>query len=119
MDEFDIDVEQKKRGVSKFIIVICFVVFFVVIGGAMYFGFEMMSQSDYLTYENYSKIRNGMSYGEVVEIFEGHHGTLQTSGGYGDYRLEYYAWTNSFGTKVVVVGFENNKVMTKSQTGLS
>lgn len=71
-----------------------------------------------LTYENYLKIHNGMTYSQVAEIFNSP-GELTTSGGFEDYSLTYYTWQNSSGTKIVVVGFENNRVCAKSQIGLT
>jgi len=74
--------------------------------------------STYLTYENYSKIKNGMSYSEVVEILDNHEGELDTSAGYGGYTLSYYHWTSTSGSRCIVVGFENGRVCAKSQYGL-
>lgn len=70
-----------------------------------------------LTYSNYSKIENGMTYKEVVDML-GEEGKLSTSGGSNSYYLEYYEWFNSSGTKIIVIGFENGRVCAKSQTGL-
>ena len=74
--------------------------------------------TNYLTYSNYLKIENGMTYDEVVEIFEGHEGVLDTSAGSGDFNLEYYTWKNDRSVKYVTVGFENGYVCAKSQMGL-
>lgn len=75
--------------------------------------------NSYLTYENYMKIHNGMTYNEVVDVLDGNQGELNTSGGYGDYTLSYYTWSNSLGTRCIVVGFENGRVCAKSQYGLN
>ena len=87
----------------------------------IYYGFINQSGetvTDGLSYNNYMKIKNGMSYEEVTEIF-GDEGELTSSAGYGDYSLKYYTWQNFSGSKIVVVGFENNKVIAKSQIGLT
>lgn len=77
-----------------------------------------VSEREYLTYENYLKIQNGMTYNEVVEIFDGHEGNLDSSAGFGDYSLEYYDWTNSSYSIIITIGFENGCVCAKSQIGL-
>lgn len=71
-----------------------------------------------LTYENYMKINNGMSYSAVCDIFDSS-GELSSTAGSGGYTLSYYTWQNSSGTRIVVVGFENGQVCAKSQVGLT
>ena len=78
-----------------------------------------VSPSSYLTYSNYIKIQNGMTYSQVVEILGNDPGECTTESGYGGYTLSYYTWTNYSGTKCIVIGFENGKVCTKSQYGLN
>ncbi|MBR2340866.1 MAG: hypothetical protein IKA72_00450 [Clostridia bacterium] len=98
-------------------IVICIAVFVVMI-----FAIIISSTGDtktYLTYDNYMKIQTGMTYNEVVEVLDNHQGDLDTSSSYGGYTLSYYTWTNSSGTRCIVVGFENGKVCAKSQYGLN
>lgn len=90
------------------IVVILFAVIFSFLGGS----------NSYLTYENYMKIHNGMTYNEVVEVLDNHQGELDTSAGYGGYSLSYYSWTNSSGSRCIVIGFENGRVCAKSQYGL-
>ena len=72
----------------------------------------------YLTYENYSKIQAGMTYEEVVNVMQGNEGVLDTTSSYGGYTLSFYTWSDELGFKCIVVGFENGRVSTKSQTGL-
>lgn len=72
----------------------------------------------YLTYENYLKISNGMTYSQVVDILGGHAGTLDTSSSYEGYTMTVYSWSNNSGTKNIVVVFDNGKVSAKSQFGL-
>ena len=74
--------------------------------------------SAYLTYDNYLKIRNGMTYNEVVTVLDNHQGELSSSTGYGNYTLSYYTWSNDSGSRCIVVGFENGEVCTKTQYGL-
>ncbi len=75
--------------------------------------------SSYLTYENYMKIHDGMTYSEVVEVLDGHQGTASTSSGFGGYTISYYIWSNSSETRCISVGFLNGKVVAKSQVGLT
>lgn len=77
-----------------------------------------ISNNNYLTYSNYNKIKDGMRYSEVVEVLEGNDGKLSTSSSYAGYSLSYYEWSNSSGTKCIVVGFENGCVCVKTQYGL-
>ena len=97
-------------------IVICIAVFVVILAIIIS---SPGGTKTYLTYENYMKIQTGMTYGEVVKILNDHQGDLDTSASYGGYTLSYYTWTNSSGTRCIVVGFENGKVCTKSQYGLN
>lgn len=81
-------------------------------------GNSIVNSDSYLSYSNFSKIHNGMTYSEVVDILDGNKGELSTSSSYSGYTLAYYNWSNSSGTKCIVVGFENNKVCAKTQYGL-
>ena len=92
----------------------------VLVLGTILVGCAVDSNSidDYLTYENYLKIENGMTYSEVVDILGGYEGTLDTSAGSEGYYLEYYSWTSEYGLEIITIGFENGKVMAKSQIGL-
>ncbi len=75
--------------------------------------------SDWLTYENFAKIQNDMTYSQVVAIFDGNPGTLQTSAGSGEYLIEDYLWQKSqYSTRFVIVAFMNKKVTAKTQSGL-
>ena len=102
-------------GIAWFLVLFIIVVA-VVVGVS---GGDGSTNSNYLTYSNYTQIQNGMSYSQVVDILDGHQGVLDTSSSYGGYTLSYYTWTNSSGTRCIVVGFENGKVCTKSQYGLN
>lgn len=77
---------------------------------------DVEKEQDWLTYENYIQIKDGMTYTQVVQIFNGNEGTLDTSSSYGGYTLAYYTW--SYNAKTVVIGFENGTVCAKSQFGL-
>jgi len=72
----------------------------------------------YLNYSNYKQIKEDMTYSEVVTILDGHEGELQSTSQTQFYKIVYYQWQNKQGTKVIVVGFLNGKVHTKSQAGL-
>lgn len=76
------------------------------------------SAVSHITYENYMKIENDMSYGEVVAILGNNRGELSTSSSYGGYTLSYYSWTSNYPMRVITVGFQNGKVIAKSQIGL-
>ena len=107
---------QPPNNKKIFGIVICIAVFVVI------FAIIISSNGgtkNYLTYENYMKIQTGMTYTEVVKVLENHQGDLDISSSYGGYTLAYYTWTNSSGTRCIVVGFENGKVCAKSQYGLN
>ena len=113
---------ETKQTTSNNKSIIIFVVIIVVVAAIIYFALtsgDGGSSINYLTYANYTKIQNGMSYSEVVSILGNHEGTLDTSAGYGGYTLSYYSWSNSSGTRCIVVGFENGKVCAKSQYGLT
>lgn len=72
-----------------------------------------------LTYENYLKVQNGMTYTEVCDIF-GQSGIQQPHTEVEGYSLTVYSWekNSSFSYANVVVMFENGKVTSKSQVGL-
>lgn len=71
-----------------------------------------------LTYSNYLKIENNMTYRQVADIF-GFEGELEYSSSYGDYTYETYKWENKNEILVyVTVHFTNGKVTSKSQWGL-
>ena len=113
---------ETKEKTSKNKSFIIFVVIIIVIAAITYFALTSSgggSSINYLTYENYTKIQNGMSYSEVVAILGNHQGTLDTTASSGGYTLSYYTWANSSGTRCIVVGFENGKVCAKSQYGLT
>ena len=101
-------------GIAGFLVL--FIIVIAVVVGVS--GGDGSTNSNYLTYSNYTQIQNGMSYSQVVDILDGHVGVLDTSSSYGGYTLSYYTWSNSSGTKCIVVGFENGSVCAKSQYGL-
>lgn len=72
-----------------------------------------------LTYENYLKVQNGMTYTEVCDIF-GQSGIQQSNTEAEGYSLTVYSWekNSTFSYANVVVMFENGKVTSKSQVGL-
>lgn len=125
MEEIKLDDDLKKTsnknnikgfwiGVAGFLILFVIIVA-VVVGVTKVDG---STNSNYLTYDNYIQIQNGMTYSQVVDILDGHEGILDTSSTVGGYTLSYYTWSNSSGTKCIVVGFENGSVCAKSQYGL-
>lgn len=122
MEEIQLNIQknepQKQKNKNFLIGIIGFVVIFVAIIAIAVGLSSGSTSSNYLTYSNYTQIKNGMSYSQVVDILDGHEGVLDTSSSYEGYTLAYYTWSNSSGTKCIVVGFENGTVCAKSQYGL-
>lgn len=110
-------VKFKKFIASIIIIGVIFIIGIVLITST--FGIK----SSKLTYENYQKISIGMTYTEVCKIFDSTGKESLNSDtyidGYGNYSLKYFTWQNSSGTKIVIIGFENDRVIAKSQVGLT
>lgn len=75
------------------------------------------SDSGALTMDNYDKIKNGMSYDEVVKII-GSSGTETRSSTIGKIELKSYKWEGDKNQRVYV-NFRDDKVNSKSQSGLS
>jgi Domain of Unknown Function with PDB structure (DUF3862) len=69
-----------------------------------------------VTYEEYKKIKNGMSYDEVKKII-GQDGEEISNTSAGGFKTVMYQWMNADGTNAEVM-FQNDKVDTKSQFGL-
>lgn len=117
------DNDQKIKSNNKKNIIIG-IITFIISSVILFVVFIAVSKSgsstahDYLTYSNYVRIQDGMSYSQVVHVLGDHEGRLDTSSSYGGYTLSYYTWSNNSGTRCIVVGFENGKVCAKSQIGL-
>jgi len=77
-----------------------------------------LADYSYINYTNYNRVQDNMTYQQVVEIFEGNDGVLSSSSGSGPYTLKYYEWSNYNKTKIITIGFLNNKVCAKAQVGL-
>ncbi len=119
MEQFNLnqtEINKKKNNPGKIIGVVVAIAIVVIIIGIV---FGVSKKDEWLSYDNYCKIENGMTYSQVVDILDGHEGELTTSGGYGDYSLSYYSWSNDSGDKIIVIGFENGRVCAKSQVGLN
>ncbi len=77
-------------------------------------------ESEYITYEEYEKIQNGMTYNEVVKII-GCEGQVVSSSTYGDANTVTYSWSSkdmggvTYGATIV---FIDGVVTGKSQIGL-
>lgn len=78
---------------------------------------DSSSGADGLTMENYQKIKNGMSYQQVVELL-GSGGEETRSSTIGKIELKSYKWEGD-NYKRVYVNFRDDKVNSKTQTGLS
>ena len=110
----DYNIRTIKNKNSFWIIVICVVICIIVLG--IVFGF-MGQETSAITYENYQKIQNGMTYTQVVDVFGGKDGELESYSSSGGYTLEFYSWTRGDYASVVIC-FENGLVTSKSQFGL-
>ena len=120
MEEINFNIEEKpNKKKRKILIILSIIVFVVGVFGLIVSLCLMDTEKDPLTYENFLQIRNGMDYQDVVEIFDGRQGQLDSSSGYGGYTLSYYSWSNNSGSKCVIVWFENGKVGGKTQYGLN
>ncbi len=75
------------------------------------------SDSGGLTMENYEKIKNGMTYEEVTELL-GSKGEETRSSTIGKIELKSYKWEGD-NYKRIYVNFRDNKVNSKTQSGLS
>lgn len=69
-----------------------------------------------VTMEEYKKIKNGMSYEEVVEII-GFEGTEMSSNELAGIKTIMYSWQNADGSNMNAM-FQNNKLNSKAQFGL-
>ena len=101
-------------------LVAVFIVVFVIVLVVILSSRNSNKNGPGLTYNNYLKIENGMTYDEVCNIF-GRAGVQDSYTEYMGYTLAYYTWEKDglYTYAVVVVGFENGKVCTKTQTGLN
>ena len=72
-----------------------------------------------VTYENFEKIKTGMTYAEVVEIF-GKEGELisEVDIGMDEYSTAIYSWYDDTGIANCNVTIQGGKVISKSQIGL-
>ena len=114
--ELNVDMEsvQKKSKKSKVIVAVvcCLLTLGVILG----LSFGLNANKRWLTYENYMKIENGMTYTDVVKIFDGHQGECISSSSYGGETMAVYSW--SIGLDSVCIIFNNGRVYSKSQYGL-
>lgn len=70
-----------------------------------------------VTLEQYDKVKNGMTYDEVVEIFGGKETSASESEVAG-IKSEVMTWNGNGTFSVVSIGFTDGEVSSKSQTGL-
>lgn len=70
-----------------------------------------------VTLEKFKKLEPKMSYKQAVEIL-GSEGSQMSSSGSGSYKTEMYKWSEG-DTEFIIAMFMNDKLMTKSQSGLS
>jgi len=108
----------KKQGKTLAIIIISVIAFSALVVALLFLVIPSDKSNNYLTMENFNRIETGMSYNQVVEIFDGNQGELQSSSSYEDITMSIYIWTNESGSRIVSIMFENGAVTTKSQVGL-
>ena len=73
-----------------------------------------------VTYENFEKIQNGMTYQEVVDLL-GKEGEILSDVDLGmgeEYKTTVYAWTENIGIGNCNVTIQGGKVVAKAQAGL-
>ncbi|AUS08335.1 hypothetical protein C1X05_05485 [Laceyella sacchari] len=75
-----------------------------------------VKENDEVTMEEFKKIKNGMTYEEVVKII-GFEGTEMSSSEIGGIKTIMYSWQNDDGSNMNAM-FQNNKLNTKAQFGL-
>ena len=109
---------QKMSGGKLAGIIIGIIAVTVAFIGLLFVLIPSDKSNEYLTMENFNKVSTGMSYNQVVEIFDGNQGELQSSSSYGGITMSIYVWTNDSGSRIVSIMFENGAVTTKSQIGL-
>lgn len=71
-----------------------------------------------MSLSNYNKIKEGMTYEQVVDILGGKEGEVSADSSYGGYSSSAYIWTDTFENRVITVIFFQNKVLSKAQSGL-
>jgi len=85
-------------------------------------GLLLSCGSKKVTYEDYNKVKEGMTYEEVVEVV-GEEGdqmssiNIEGAGQFEGASSKAYKWQNSDGSNMIVM-FSNGEVMSKSQTML-
>lgn len=116
MEEMQINCKDSPKRNGKWVILvvgICLIIIITVLCCMLPTG------SQWLTYENYLKIKTGMTYNQVVDVLDNHQGELYINSNYEGYTMSVYTWQNSSGLKCIIVTFDNGEVSAKSQYGLS
>jgi len=72
---------------------------------------------DVVTRAEYERLREGMSYAEVVAVI-GEPGTRWATAQYATGRIDTYRWLNRSSGGEVQAKFENGKLIEKTQSGL-
>lgn len=111
---------KKKKVTAVIVFVVIFLISFGLVFGLLYeppLDGSEVGTPEKLTYANFSKISDGMSYSAVCDLLGGE-GTYMSGASSGGYSFVIYAWSNYSGTKIVTVGFENGRVISKAQAGL-
>ncbi|MCM1112189.1 MAG: hypothetical protein NC399_02925 [Muribaculum sp.] len=74
-------------------------------------------EKDFITYEEFDSIENGMTYEQVVDIV-GYDGTVMSSVDLANINTTMYCWYGVDGITNANVTFQNNAVVSKAQFGL-
>lgn len=107
-----------------------FIVAFIIVGIITIIGAQTLNdnvqkelsgvsdETEFITLNEFNKIKNGMSYDEVCEIV-GSEGTVSSESGSGQYSLKIITWYgNGTAGSNANVSFTNNEVSGKAQVGL-
>ena len=112
--------KEKKKGscLTKVLgVFIFFIGLFIAIGAFLSMESSDSSEKECISMEEFSEIKTGMSYDEVIEII-GCEGELSSEVSVVDITSELYIWYGSDGISNANVTFSNGKVMAKAQFGL-
>ena len=78
---------------------------------------SIYDEGNTITLEQYNKIKEGMTYQQVVDIV-GSEGSLTANSSAGGISIEMYTWVGDGSYAVAEIGFQNEKVVSMTQIGL-
>ena len=121
-------VNKKAAIISIIIFIICFIGFFVWLNYSSrsnvnnyYNNYDytpvVPDSGIYISFEEFEKLYNGMTYEHCAELIGGH-GTLTSSSSIGSSTYSYYKWEGKKPYSSALLTFENNHLCSKTQYGL-